>query len=559
MRQVKRISKMLGGMIVKNVFAFMIGFVLIFSATVYAESYQSGDIRITVIGKTEAEEEEVSIGVLLPNKKFSDIKDEAYEDVLLYQEQVTSNKDGRFSLDFLVDNSAPTGVYTTVYYKDGNQVEEKFIFSNIEDDTKPALAKIKEASDNNKIEDVEKILTDNRYALQISDDIFNSVSVSKVASFLVNSYKENNDFIVPDSPWRSISSIKKIYIINNLHSIDSLDNYSEALSFDELPIADWYKKSFITDTVWTTVLSRLKKYTYSSLNEFNAKLTEMFVLSAIEHSDGSGNAASIIKAFSSEIGLKINVSNSTFIAVADKRYLTYEELLKEISECEAKKNTSGSGGSSGSSGGGRYAGDVNFMTSDEAQKILDNPTSIPVEIFSDMSNVEWAKEAVTYLAQRGVVTGKTKENFCPNDYVLREEFVALLSRAYNIELVGTKKLPFDDVEQNQWYYPYVAASFEKGIINGYGDNSFGIGDNITRQDIAVILYNFGKLQGIDFGELTSNDLFLDEDISEYAKQAVYSLKNANIVKGVDGMYFNPMGNATRAEAVVMIYRLLLLG
>ena len=316
--------------------------------------------------------------------------------------------------------------------------------------------------------------------------------------------------------------------------------------------------------MWSTVLSRLKKYTYSSLNEFNAKLTEMFVLSAIEHSDGSGNAASIIKAFSSEIGLKDNVSNSTFVAIADKQYDSYKEILNAISECEAKKNTTDSGassslgGSGGSSGGGRYGSDVNFMTSGEEQNTSNNPTSIPVEIFSDMSNVEWAKEAVTYLAQRGVVTGKNKENFCPDDYVLREEFVALLSRAYNIELVGTKKLPFDDVEQNQWYYPYVAASFEKGIINGYGDNSFGIGDNITRQDIAVILYNFGKMQGIDFGELTNNDLFLDEDISEYAKQAVYLLKNANIVKGVDGMYFNPLGNATRAEAAVMIYRLLLL-
>lgn len=91
--------------------------------------------------------------------------------------------------------------------------------------------------------------------------------------------------------------------------------------------------------------------------------------------------------------------------------------------------------------------------------------------------------------------------------------------------------------------------FRAGCIKGYEDGSFRPEASITREEIAVILKR--ALSGTELGEKPE---FADADeISDYAKEAVYALSSNGIVKG-DGGFFKPKANATRAEACVLLYR-----
>ena len=81
---------------------------------------------------------------------------------------------------------------------------------------------------------------------------------------------------------------------------------------------------------------------------------------------------------------------------------------------------------------------------------------------------------------------------------------------------------------------------------------FGSGENVTRQDMAVIIYNAMIKSGItlETQELEFSDKHL---ISDYAKNAVSALTKAGVINGLSDNTFNPAGEATRAEAAKMIY------
>ena len=101
-----------------------------------------------------------------------------------------------------------------------------------------------------------------------------------------------------------------------------------------------------------------------------------------------------------------------------------------------------------------------------------------------------------------------------------------------------------------WYTPYIAAAVEHGIITGRDDGTFGVGQNITREDIAVIIF---RTQGSPAAEMHE---FPDSDqISDYAEGAVSYMYSTGIARGDDNGYFNPKNSATRAEASKMLFGL----
>jgi len=88
-----------------------------------------------------------------------------------------------------------------------------------------------------------------------------------------------------------------------------------------------------------------------------------------------------------------------------------------------------------------------------------------------------------------------------------------------------------------------------GIVTGKGDGSFGIGEKITRQDMAVMIARAKNL----ISENTTERFADDAEISDYAKMSVYAAKNAGIISGVGDNTFNPQGFATRAETAMVVY------
>ena len=171
--------------------------------------------------------------------------------------------------------------------------------------------------------------------------------------------------------------------------------------------------------------------------------------------------------------------------------------------------------------------------------------------FTDIEDAK-TKEAVDYLAKGGIVSGRTETEFCPNDSVKREEFAKML--VLSLELYDEKAdTDFTDVSSDAWYYRYVASATKKELIKGYGD-VFGVGDFITRQDVATIVYRaFGD--NLDKAGVVEPNLADKDKISDYAKEAVYALIATETMSKNGDNSFAPTENATRAHVAEAIYNL----
>ena len=171
--------------------------------------------------------------------------------------------------------------------------------------------------------------------------------------------------------------------------------------------------------------------------------------------------------------------------------------------------------------------------------------------FSDVSG--WAEEYIYYLADRGLVTGKTETTFAPGDHITRAEFAAIYARMSGADLTSYSSTPFKDVKAGDWYFGAVAWAAEKGIINGY-EGRFNPYEEITRQDMAVIAVRYAKnVEGYALPEAVEAFSFTDEsEISDYAGAAVGALQRAGVISGKGDGLFAPAEPATRAEAAKII-------
>ncbi len=176
--------------------------------------------------------------------------------------------------------------------------------------------------------------------------------------------------------------------------------------------------------------------------------------------------------------------------------------------------------------------------------------------FNDIETVSWAKEAITSLAARGIISGRGDGVYAPNDDVTREEMVKLVVTAIDKEDSGAA-CDFADVSANRWSYPYIAAAYDLGLINGVDDVNFDPAGGITRESLAVILYRTYKQVGKDVDAERAS--FTDDgEISDYAKDAVDAMVTLGIMEGMGDGTFSPKTTVTRAQAAKVIYMLLTL-
>ncbi len=170
----------------------------------------------------------------------------------------------------------------------------------------------------------------------------------------------------------------------------------------------------------------------------------------------------------------------------------------------------------------------------------------------------WAKTAVNYLNVRGVVNGTGNNKFSPDLNVKRCDFIFMLMKALqpDISTSGTKQ--FSDVSSSQYYATAVLQARKLGIVGGSGDNKFNPNASITRQDIAAMLARAMKTANLRNGNYTGKELsdFADSNkVAAYAVEPMELMLECGIIGGSKGL-LNPTAPATRAEAALMIYRLL---
>ncbi|NIK69581.1 hypothetical protein FHT67_003018 [Paenibacillus sp. BK720] len=180
--------------------------------------------------------------------------------------------------------------------------------------------------------------------------------------------------------------------------------------------------------------------------------------------------------------------------------------------------------------------------------------------FSDIGN-HWSKNAVNDMASRLIVGGAGDGLFYPNKAITRAEFAAIIVRALGLRMDAGAS-GFQDVKASAWYSDDVQTAYSLQLINGYPDGSFHPNDSITREQAMTIIAKAMTVTGVqtDLQESSVNALinaFSDKSkISAWATSGIAACLQAGIVSGQSASILAPASNITRAEAVVMIQRLL---
>jgi hypothetical protein len=175
--------------------------------------------------------------------------------------------------------------------------------------------------------------------------------------------------------------------------------------------------------------------------------------------------------------------------------------------------------------------------------------------FADLVG-HWSKDQVDLLASKLLIKGAAEDQFMPDANVSRAEFAALLTRA--IGLKPKTAGAFADVPSSAWYADEVGAASAAGIIDGYENNEFKPEASVTREQMAVMIVRAMKQAGFEVKvDLAQLNQFGDSSyISEYANAAISQAMQAKIIQGATEDSFAPLVNATRAEAAVMLKRML---
>lgn len=183
---------------------------------------------------------------------------------------------------------------------------------------------------------------------------------------------------------------------------------------------------------------------------------------------------------------------------------------------------------------------------------------IEIELpFTDVPEGAWYEDAAAYVYEHGLMAGTSATTFAPDATTSRSMIATILWRMAGSPVVNYA-MDYTDVAQGQWYSEAIRWAASEGIVGGYGNGLFGTNDPITREQFAAMLYRFAQEQGYDvsIGENTNILSYTDvADLSEYAISAMQWAVGAGIINGTgDGSTLSPHGQATRAQAAVMLMR-----
>lgn len=173
----------------------------------------------------------------------------------------------------------------------------------------------------------------------------------------------------------------------------------------------------------------------------------------------------------------------------------------------------------------------------------------------------WAEKEIETMSRRLLVNGVTETEFSPEVAVTRAEFAAMLVRALGIPGGGSRyPVSFTDVKPEAWYYDAVLAAASGGLVDGVDTGRFAPDETITREQMAVMIERAYKAIGVKkppVPDMTELEEFDDGgSIQSWAQAGVALALQEGFMQGMTDDAFVPAGAATRAQATVVLGRLL---
>ena len=214
---------------------------------------------------------------------------------------------------------------------------------------------------------------------------------------------------------------------------------------------------------------------------------------------------------------------------------------------------------------GKSVGAVTSYTFEDVQKkhtieavfAKDNPDTGEDNPFTDVHPDDWFYDHVMYVYHNGLMNGTSATTFSPNNATTRAQIAAIFYRMAGNPAVDGKN-SFTDVPYGPgtaWYYDAVTWAQQNGILAGYEDGTFHPDDPITREQLAMVFYNYAKFKGYNITADGDLSAFTDAgEISSWAQEAMKWAVGSGLLSGKGNGILDPKGTATRAEVAAMLHK-----
>ena len=180
------------------------------------------------------------------------------------------------------------------------------------------------------------------------------------------------------------------------------------------------------------------------------------------------------------------------------------------------------------------------------------PASCPARDFTDVETGKWYHEGICFVLRNGLMKGVEVGIFAPNANLTRAELVTVLYRMAGAPSVEGMNNPFADVAADTWYTDAVIWAANKGIVTGLDKTTFAPGANITREQIATILFRFTGAEKVEEDALKG---FTDAaTVSDWAVDAMNWAVSTGLITGMENNTLAPQATATRAQIATILMR-----
>lgn len=509
------------------------------------------DGTYTVSGLADDNSNDVTLEIINAEYTFdkdaaTDVNISNYKDASVYFDQIDfKNKDKRFSFSFPLGGGSRklNARLNGTGYTDSTEFEISYV--KYEDFVAVRSELEKNLSD---AETYKTFMERANNAFLLGCDVLpDGAERDRVYQIMYSTLKgggytiSSMDFGAMQRLWNKCATLDLI----NVKKITNISDYKNNLDLTDMgdAVVNWYNRVEKTENAMPKLSALITSKTYSNVQAFDDAMKKNLVLTVVKYPDGISNIGKIMVDFSNLTGITSSNETDKYRTVAGMDFGTFDEYIRYYKNLSSN---SGNGGNSGSSG----RGSGGFVSSGSVSGDTNTPQEQVKMPFIDLDTVPWAYEAISTLSDKGIINGREENKFVPDDEVTREEFTKMCVVMMNLD-VTDQSIVFDDEKDGEWYLGYISAARKNNIVSGKGDGSFGIGEAISRQDAAVILYNILKNNGL------SNDKgidFADSDmISDYAIDAINVLSANGVINGVGDNMFSPLGRLTRAEAAKLIF------
>ena len=520
------------------------------------------DDTVVITGKTDSEKAGKIVSILITNPGYTkDNTGSDYSGIQTSYSTVTS-EGGSFEFDVAINSDSITTDGEMVIYISGDDfnvpVEKKIYFAP-KSMRENAISDLNDSITAVKLENYKNILSYN-------SDVFGAVDKQGLANLLseknitftfdnvISLIYENSVITAFNQGLEAVCIAGSELKQNDIIKLEETDTQLNCTAYNAF-------NTLLNENGKQQIIKGLLNKNYKTFNDLKKQFVKNTMAFGVKSGEKSGYEH-ILQLLTANNAAVAEININDYLALNDQQkaaaavillngngYADEKALESAVSAAaiEAKKSTPTGGTGSGGGPSNNNSNAINIPISSGS-----NTSTEQSVVFSDLAGYDWAKNAIEKLYKKGILAGVGNEQFAPGELITREQMAKIICTAFKMSDTDAEFTAFNDMDSAKWYAPYVKAVSQNGIMNGIGDNHFGIGQPVTRQDFAVIISRLLNTSQID-----DNLSFTDfDEISDYAKQSVLQLASKNIITGFSDGSFKGKQPCTRAQAAVIIDRAL---